>query len=106
MPSEDVTKAVRPLTSVELLDAAVVAGDWDSRPATACRVYRCSLAPSRPLALSAFADTGDGCHYFNVQGERLHRKGRRGTIECWVGLGDVRQSTGYLREESNANGLA
>jgi hypothetical protein len=106
MPIGDVTKGARPLTSVELLDAAVwrEIGTEDPQPPAAFIEALSRLVGRWLLVRSETPDMDAITLICKARG--VHRERRCGTIECWVGLGDVRQSTGYLREESNANGLA
>jgi hypothetical protein len=94
------------LTSVQLLDAAIwrEIGAKEPRPASAFLEALSTLLGRWLLVRSETPEIDALTLVCLARG--LYRERRRRTIECWVGLGDVRQNTGYLREESNANGLA
>jgi hypothetical protein len=78
-PNGDAIKGVRPLTSVELLDAAVwqEIGTEDPQPASAFIEALASLVARWLLVRSE--TPGDGCCYVNMQDAGLHRERRRRT---------------------------
>ena len=80
----------RPLTSVELLDAAVwrEIGSEEAQPAAAF-VERI-IAPGRPVAPGALRCARNGCYHCPVQSERLYRAtGRDQTKGERMGPGDT-----------------
>ena len=104
MPSEDVTKGARSLTSVELLDAAVwrEIGTEDPQPPAAF-IEALSRLVGRWLLMRSETPDMDAITLICKARGYIERGGAE-QLSVWLELGDVRQSTGYLREESNANG--
>ena len=76
----DATKGVRPLTSVELLDAAVwrEIGTEDPQPAFAF-IEALARLLGRWLLVRSDAPGMDAITLFSVQGTGLHRTGRQRT---------------------------